>query len=182
MPRVHELRCEEKLFMNWYILYKGKAKKNSLRENLDKVGINYFIPTSYVEYYEDGEMKVREDQVLKNLIFIQTDKEILDVANSTDGLKHPYIDHTTHKPAYVSDNEMQRFMLFVKARNINATVLPDLYSRFKTCQKVRVKAGDFVGTEGRVLRIRGDRKLVISLGEMAVAISGIHHTLLEPIE
>lgn len=168
--------------MNWYILYKGKAKKDSLKENLDRVGINYFIPTSFTEYYDGGEMKVREDQVLKNLIFIQTDEKVLDVANSIDGLKHPYIDHTTNQPASVSNSEMQRFIQFVKARNVNATVLPDLYSHFRTYQKVRVKAGDFEGAEGHIIRIRGDRKLVISLGEMAVAISGIHHTLLEAIE
>lgn len=168
--------------MAWYILYKGKAARGSLGENLTKAGLSYFLPKQNIEYLEEDQMKVKEEETLKNLIFIQTDAEIHSVANAIDGLRGPYIDRTTGKPAVVPDMEMQRFMDFLQAKNMNALILQDPYQRFKVCQKVRVRAGDFEGVEGYVFRIRGDRKLVISLSSMAVAISGIHHSLLEPIE
>lgn len=168
--------------MDWFAVYKGKASRGSLTENLQKVGITYCIPTQVIQHLEGNEMVEHEEKILTNLIFIQTDQDIATIAATVDGLKRPYIDHATEKPAVISDAEMQRFIRFLEFKNMDAKILQDPYQRFKVCQKVRVKAGDFEGTEGYVFRIRGDRKLVISLGEMAVAISGIHHTLLEPID
>lgn len=168
--------------MLWYIAYKGKAKKDTLKENLKKAGIEYYLPHWVKEYMEDNQMKVRKEEVMRNLIFVKTDQDIMTVIRAVDGLRYPYTDRTTGQPATIPEQEMQRFMNFMEFKNINATVLQDPFQRFKVCQKVRVKAGDFEGTEGYVFRIRGDRKLVISLGEVAIAISGIHHTLLEPID
>lgn len=175
------LRCEEELFMAWYIVYKGKAQKDSLQHNLEKAGVEYFRPTQATEHLEDDQMKIKEEDVIKNLIFLNTDQDILSLVNAIDGLRCPYIDRATGSPAIVPDTDMKRFMRFLELKNIDARVLQDPYYRFKTKQKVRVRAGEFEGVEGYVFRIRGDRKLVISLGDMAIAISGIHHTLLEPI-
>jgi len=118
---------------------------------------------------------------LNNLIFICTDEEIRSFIKGIDGLKAPYINHATGQPATVADEELQRFKRVLDARSLHAEFLPDPYCRFGGCPKVRVKAGPFEGLEGRVLRIRHDRKLIIQLYDMAVALSGIHHTLLEII-
>lgn len=168
--------------MVWYILYKGKARRDSLVENLAKGGVEYFLPQQSVEFLDDDQMKVKDEEVMRNLIFVKTDKDILSVANAIDGLRGPYIDRATGRPATVSEGEMQRFRDFLEMKNMELRVLTDPYERFKSCQKVRVRAGAFEGTEGYVFRIRGDRKLVISLGNVAVAISGIHHTLLEAVD
>lgn len=168
--------------MHWFIVYKGKPTKGSLRENLDKAGINYFIPTQYVEYLDGDKMKEKEEAVLNNLIFVQTDEDIRVLTKEIDGLKAPYLNHASRMPATVTDVELQRFKRVLEARSLHAQFLPDGYKRFENCPKVRVKAGEFQGMEGRVFRIRHDRKLVIQLEEMAIAVSGIHHTLLEIIE
>lgn len=170
--------------MNWYVVYRCKPIKGTIQEVLEASGIEYFIPVIVRKKLNDERNAYEESEevLTNNLIFIRTDENIKMLADATDGLRSPMIDHATGKPAVVPDNEMQRFMTLVKMNNINARILPDPYQRFKVCQKVRVKAGDFMGLEGYVLRIRGDRKLIISLANVAVAISGIHHTLLEPIE
>lgn len=169
--------------MSWYIVYRGKTDtRGSLTEILDKAGITYYIPKRTAEHYADNQMKIKEEDVLRNLIFINTEEDIHQLARQTDGLRNPYIDRASGKVATITDDEMQRFMRFMKLSNASIRILPDPYQRFKVCQKVRVKAGEFEGTIGYVFRIRGDRKLVISLGNMALAISGIHYTLLESIE
>lgn len=175
------LRYEEKLYMDWHIVYKGKPSKGTLKENLEKVGIPYFIPTQVVEQMEGDRMVEKTETVLTNLIFIQTDDDIMPLIQKIDGLKTPFINHATGKPATVSDDELQRFKRVLEAKSIHAEFLPDAYRRFENCPRVRVKAGDFEGFEGRVFRIRHDRKLIISLDNMAIAISGIHHTLLEVV-
>jgi len=167
--------------MDWTVVYKGKAVRGSLAENLRKAGVPYFIPTQIEEKYEEDRMVEHEKPILNNLVFIKTDDNIVRQIETIDGLRAPYLDCTTGKPAVVSDEEMQRFQQVLAMKNVRAQFLPDHIGRFATCPKVRVKAGEFAGTEGYVFRIRGDRKLVIALGTVAVAISGIHHTLLELI-
>lgn len=168
--------------MHWYIVYKGKPMKGSLRENLEKVGISYFIPTQYVEHLEGGRMEEKEEAVLNNLIFVQTDEDIRVLTKKIDGLKAPYLNRATGMPATVTNDDLQRFKRVLEARSLHAQFLPDGYKRFENCPKVCVKAGEFKGMEGRVFRIRHDRKLVIQLENMAIAISGIHHSLLEIIK
>lgn len=168
--------------MAWHIVYKAKAQRGSLTDNLAKSGVEYFLPYRSVEYLDDDKMKVKNEEVMRNLIFVKTEQQISAVVNAVDGLRAPYIDRATGRPAVVSDVEMQRFMEFLDAKNMDVRFLPDPYERFKVCQKVRVRAGDFAGVEGYVFRIRGDRKLVVSLGDVAMAVSGIHHSLLEPID
>ncbi len=168
--------------MVWYIVYKGKAIRGSLKENLEKAGIAYFFPTRKIKHLDGNRMVEREVSVLHNLIFIQTSEDITTVIKAIDGLKAPYINRSTGKPAVVTDSELIRFKQVLTARSLHAEFLPDAYHRFEKCPKVRIKAGEFEGVEGRVFRIRHDRKLIIKLDDLAIAVSGIHHTLLEIIE
>lgn len=170
------------MFMDWYIVYKGKPSKGKLKDNLEKAGITYFLPTQFVEYLEGDRMVTKEETVLNNLVFVLAEEDISSIVQRIDGLKAPYINCATRQPAVVSDSELQRFKRVLEARSLKAEFLPDAYRRFESCPKVRVKAGDFAGMEGRVFRIRHDRKLVISLNDIAIAVSGIHHTLLEVID
>lgn len=169
--------------MSWYIVYKGKTHKcrNSLKQNLDRAQIPYYTAIRATEHVDGEQIIVREEDVLHNLIFIKTDEDIYSVTQRIDGLRSPYRNQSTGLPAVVSDEEMQRFMEFMQFRNTEIRLLQQPYQHFSTHQRVRVRAGQFEGIEGYVLRMRGDRKLVVSLGEMAMAVSGIHHTLLEPI-
>lgn len=168
--------------MSWYIVYKSKTLKSDLGARLDEAGVEYYVPYRKTSYYDEGQIKQREEEVLRNLIFINTAKDIVTLVNTIDGLGAPYWDKMTGRPAVVPDGEMERFMRFMSVQDIETRILQDPIQHFNSCQRVRVTAGDFAGVEGYVFRIRGDRKLVVALGDIAVAISGIHHSLLEPIE
>lgn len=168
--------------MSWFIVYKGKAFRDSLTENLQKAGITFFMPIQKVEILKGEKMVIKEEAVLRNLIFIKTDRNVYQIANTIDGLRAPYLNRATHEPAIVSDAEMNQFMNILAYKSANAELLQDPYRHFTVGQRVRVRDGEFKGMEGYVLRMRGDRKLVIALGEMAIAVSGIHHTLFEPIK
>ncbi len=169
---------------NWYVVYRGKPLRGTLEENLGAAAVEYYIPTVVSRKLNaEGDAIVESEELfINNLLFVRTEGNIMEICDAVDGLRSPMKDRATGRPAVVSDAEMQNFMRFVSVKNLDARILPDPYQRFKVCQKVRVCAGDFEGIEGYVFRIRGDRKLIISLGDMAVAISGIHHTLLEPVE
>ena len=48
--------------------------------------------------------------------------------------------------------------------------------------KLRITSGFFAGLEGYVIRIDRDRRLVMNVGGMSVAISGVHCETFEVVE
>lgn len=170
--------------MDWYIVYKHKPASGTLQEALNKRGIVHYIPLVITEKInEEGTAMVEvETYAIKNLVFLQTEQEITKLVGEIDGLRAPMMDCMTGLPAIVPDQEMQKFIAVMSQRNHEVKLLRDAYAKFSKHQKVRVKGGPFAGIEGRVVRILRDRKLVISLGNMAVAISGIDRSLFEPID
>lgn len=174
--------------MNWYIVYKGNAYSESLAERLDKANIEHYEPKRIVETYdkEKAEVVKREDVLISNLIFIHTSDNIYRIIERFAGLNCPYIDHMTHRPAMVSHQEMQRFITSVEeayhSKADEPILLEHPFNYFSNHTKVKVMAGPLAGQMGYVVRIRNDRKLVISFGKMAVAVSGIHRRMLVKID
>lgn len=169
---------------NWFVVYKSGISGPKFKGYLDLHDLEYFIPTILKEELsKDGKEIIGvETPAVSNLVFIRTDKDIRKIVDEIDCLRAPFKDYATGQPAIVEDGEMSQFMAVVNARQENVKILRDPFSKFAPMQKVRVRGGQFEGMEGRIVRIKRDRQLVISLGTMAVAISGIHHSLLDPID
>ncbi|MBR6105764.1 MAG: hypothetical protein IKP81_12005 [Paludibacteraceae bacterium] len=93
----------------------------------------------------------------------------------------PYMDCMTGEVAKVGNEEMLRFIKLSKNNPDSIKILKDSFDKFNDKPSVRVKSGPYEGLEGRLVRIRRDRKVVISLGNSAISISGIEFSLLEII-
>ncbi|MCI6876400.1 MAG: hypothetical protein MR873_09015 [Parabacteroides sp.] len=167
----------------WYVVYRGTGSRADLEIRLLQEGITYFLPTYCVEKLnaEGTEMVIVQELAIQNLVFIQCD-QIEPIIREVDGLRAPLLDTMTGEPAQIADVEMEMFMRLLRTARDQVKLLHDPITKFAQHPQVRVKAGLFEGVVGYVVRILRDRKLVISLGNMAVAISGIHRSLLEVIE
>ena len=167
----------------WYVVYRGFGSRADLEKLLVQAKVSYFLPTCCVERLnaERTEMVLVEEVAIQNLVFIQCD-HIEPIIRQVEGLRAPLLDTMTGEPAQISDVEMEMFMRLSKMARDEVKLLHDPITKFAHHPRVRVKAGLFEGVVGYVVRILRDRKLVISLGNMALAISGIHRSLLEPIE
>lgn len=165
--------------MDWFVVVRGKPYKGTLREHLTAAGVEFYIPTVTVERFAVDRMEEKEQLVINSLVFIRTSQPIDKLVEFVDGLRYPYYDHITRAPAKVPDRDLERFRRILALRSVHAQFLEDPFTKFANRPKVRVKAGEFEGMEGYVLRVKRDRKVVVSLGNTAVAISGIHPTLLE---
>ena len=56
----------------------------------------------------------------------------------------------------------------------------DYYAQNRTL--LRITTGEYAGLEGSVIRIARDRKLVMDVGGMSIAISGIHAERFEEVD
>ena len=87
---------------------------------------------------------------------------------------HLVNDRVTGLPAVIPDKQMQPFMRIMQEEPTRIRVLDHPIEQYASGNvKLRVLTGAFAGQEGYLVRIARDRKLVVNVGGMTVAISGI---------
>lgn len=120
--------------------------------------------------------------VLPNFQFLYcTEKYIRQLMSEYWGSMFFYGDRVSKKPLPIRTREMEIFMIVTSASD-ELVVLSDPTPEFLAGERVRVLAGPFKGAEGVVKRIKGDRRLVVSIdGVTAVATSYIRPELLEKV-
>lgn len=82
---------------------------------------------------------------------------------------------STGQVAVIPDSQMQPFMRVaeVDPDRVRFLLRPFLYYA-KNHTLIRITSGDMAGLEGYVVRIARDRRLVMEVGGMSIAVSGMH--------
>lgn len=92
-----------------------------------------------------------------------------------------YLDSKHGAPEAIDDKEMNNFMLVTGASD-DLIPLGEVTREFLSGERVRVTAGVFKGAEGVIKRIKGDRRLVVSINCCtAVATCHIRPEFLEKV-
>lgn len=89
---------------------------------------------------------------------------------------------STGKVATIPCSQMESFMRIVETEpeRLRFLLRPFVYySKNRTL--LRIMTGDYAGLEGYVIRIARDRRLVMDVGGMAVAISNVHAERFEEV-
>lgn len=147
-----------------------------------------YIPTHTVTLRKNGRLVKVRRPAIASLLFIRTTphqaeqaEEILSQRAMLYRLA-PDDNSGQRRPAPIDNEEMRMFRLIVDSDAEGLEFIPDMAEKFRTGRPVRVIAGPFTGAEGRIVRLRGDRRLVVSLrGICAVATAYLPASFLEPI-
>ena len=172
---------------HWYAFKVFSGKVFDLKADLDRAGVEYYYPVQ-----PDGKPYVQ------SLIFIRCSESQIDrwrtdpafsgrfsVYTHKEKRRRLYSDETYLRtvPAPIDEREMAVFILVTSASPDKYEILGPDDPKYHTGQLVRVVAGPLEGLEGRVRRIKKDRRLVITVsGVIAVATVHIDPRLLEPVE
>ena len=93
-----------------------------------------------------------------------------------------YMDKVTRNPVTVSDKAMADFITVSNAMLEDTIYLTELNSTLREGQKVRILEGPFKGVEGRIVRIRRSRRILVELpGMLSIAATFIPTDNLEII-
>ena len=162
----------------WFAIRVTYSREMALKEYLDRCRMESFIPMSYKEVIK-GERKVRKlVPVIHNLVFVRSTREKLDEIKRDISLKVPirYImDRETHR-------QMHSFIAVAGAYDEQIVYLDPTIVSLREGDRVRIVGGVFSGVEGIFIRIKGDRRVVVSIeGVMAVATAFVHPSLIEPV-
>lgn len=171
---------------SWSYLFVHNQKVKSIEEQLKKDGVTHFVHKTikYVPRHRNrGGMREVEIPSVSGLIFLQGNPEILQ--DYLDKNIKPYKlckNCSTGKVATIPCNQMEPFMRVAETEpeRLRFLLRPFIYySKNRTL--LRIVTGEYAGLEGYVIRIARDRKLVMDVGGMAVALSGVYAERFEEV-
>ena len=172
--------------VSWCYLFVHHKKVKSFEDQLSKDELTYFVHKTikYVPRHRNrGGMHEVEKPTVSGLIFIQGDaEEIQDYLDEKMPSHKLCKNCSTGEVATIPCNQMEPFMRVAETEpeRLRFLLRPFVYySKNRTL--LRIVTGDYAGLEGYVIRIARDRKLVMDVGGMAVAVAGVHAERFEEV-
>ncbi len=170
----------------WFVIRVTYGREMKLKSALDENKLESYIPMRYEEKIKRGRKQRVLVPVIRNLIFIRSTREVLDTLKreleSTLPMRY-LMDRTIRKPIVVREKEMQHFIAVSGTLDEQLIYLDHAdASHLQKGKRVRVTDGPFIGVEGTVVRIRQDRRVLVSLdGVLSIATAHIHPSLLQEV-
>jgi transcription antitermination factor NusG len=177
--------------IHWYTLYASNGKAVKIKPCLEQASIEYFFPL----YYKDKKIRGSDKcervalPLLGNLIFAKASKNILDPVLKEAKLKLSiasdlyYRDYGDKSAIIIPENQMRNFIAVAGNDKEQVIYLSNEEVNLRKGVKVRITGGMFTGVEGVFMRIKGDKRLVVSIPNLfSVATAYIPSCYVQPIE
>lgn len=120
---------------------------------------------------------------VSNLCFVRWTKTALDIFIRSFGDASPvtyYWDRTANRPLTIPDKAMEDFIAVASTMDEDLIYITEISAKLREGQSVKVKEGPFKGVEGKIVRIRKSRRILVELpGMMAVASTYVAPEFLE---
>lgn len=173
----------EKNTANWYALKVFYNKVFELEDLLKDHIMESYVPIQVVEKIVKGERTYVQKPAISSLLFIlASDEQAERLLPVIEGKAMFYRNVGSKLPTAIPEREMRIFKLVTSVQKDGLDFLDGNIARFCTGQRVRVTAGPFQGCEGFIHRIKGNRRLVVTIeGIVAVATSYIPAAFLQPM-
>lgn len=174
---------EEKL---WYAIRVTYNRELKVKEDLDARGITNFVPMQYRREERNGVMVKHLVPSIHNLIFINLTPSEMKEYKETTALPIRYImtpgARGTRKPMTVPNHQMENFIKVAGTYEEKLIYLNPNPEDFAQGERVRIIGGQFAGAEGIFVRIKRDRRVLVSVpGLVAVATTYVHPSMIEKI-
>ena len=173
-------------YSSWCYLFIHHAKVSAFAERLERDGMRHFVHKTIVYQRKKHVRRIQsvEKPTISGLIFLQGTPKKLQRYLAAEFPTHHLVNNcSTHLPAVIPDSVMQPFMrvLDTSPERVRFLLHPFKYYAGGNV-KLRITSGFLAGLEGYVIRIDRDRRLVMDVGGMSVAIAGVHCEKFEVVE
>lgn len=163
---------------SWYALRVSYSRELKIQERLKGLGVRTFVPMMW----KDKELV----PAVGNLCFAYWTRTCLDEFIRGYGENSPvhfYWDRTANRPVVVPEKAMDDFIRVASTLDKDLVYVTELSGKLREGQSVKVRKGPFEGVEGKIVRIRKSRRILVELpGMLAVATTYITPDCLEVIE
>lgn len=168
----------------WYAIRVTYNREMKVKEELDSMSIENFIPMHYRAIERDGKLVKRLEPTIHNLIFIFIEPSRMKDYKMHTKMPIRYImDKEKHLPIVIPPQQMENFIAVAGTYDEQLIYLNPKPGDFANGDRVRILGGPFEGAEGVFVRLKGDRRVVVNIeGVVAVATTFIHPSLIEKIQ
>lgn len=180
-------QCHEATQPRWYVLRATYARELKVQTALQEKGIRTFIPMMWSAPSSPTRSGIPRKLVpaVSGLVFALATREALDLYIRSFGDARPvnyYWDRTINAPLTVPAKAMEDFITIASTLDEDLIYLTEISDKLREGQTVKIKDGPFKGVEGKIVRIRKSRRILVELpGMLAVASTYIEPHLLEII-
>ena len=186
------MSCEDEN-IKWFVLFAANGKAAKISDYFKSREIEYFYPKFYQERRIRNSERTRRflQPFFRNLLFVKSKKSNLDPIlkeikldfGITSDLYYRYRDGEERKIVVVPAVQMRNFMAVVKAVEEPIIYFSNEDVNLAKGTRVRIIGGVFEGVEGFFMRVKGDRRIVVSLPNLfSVATAFIPLEFIIPIE
>ena len=156
----------------WYVLRVSYGRAEKANELLKAKGIETHLPLHTIYKEVNGKRKKQRIPILPNFLFAKTTLSVLQsFLKSSPDLSFItfYYDHFNKKsdgknpPLVVPNESMDNFIKLTRIDNEHILLIDEVNGNFKIGDKVRVIAGSFIGIEGRLAKITGQKRVIVEL-------------------
>lgn len=171
--------------MKWYAIRVTYGRELKFQTVLNENGWETFIPMVVTKVEKNGRKETVTVPAVSNLCFVRAEQDDLYSFFKSMGESCParFIwDKASREAIVVPEKAMDDFITVSRAMYEDTVYLTELSSKLREGQKVRVIEGPFAGVEGRVVRIKKSRRILVELpGMLSVAATFIPSDNLEQI-
>lgn len=167
---------------HWYALKVFYNRVFEIEQELNSCGLETYLPSeTVVKVRNDGSRQECRRPVISSLVFFRaTESRAIELQKQLNDRAMVYCRAGGSRcPAPIPDNEMNMFMLVTSSGEKGLEFLP-AECEYAIGERVRVTGGPFEGAEGYIRRVKGNKRLIVSIsGLCAVATSYIPRCFLE---
>lgn len=170
----------------WYPLRVTYGREMKLKDRFDKLHLTSYIPMRYKNMVKDGKTRRVLAPAVSNLCFVYASRKDIEELRTRmmETLQFHFIwNRATSLPIVVPDKAMDDFIKVSSAVDDDIIYLSEVSPLLRSGQRVKVKTGPFAGVEGRIIRIKKSKRVMVELPDMlAVATTYIRPECLEVLD
>ena len=157
---------------SWYVFRASYGREDRASDYIVEDGTFVYIAKRYARKSVNGKQKKVLETLIPNLLFVYTTEDkAKEYVKDTPALSYLtyYYNHfevdddQKNPPLTVSCKEMENFIVATCNRSEHLKFVDEGQCHFKGDEMVKIIEGSFKGVEGRVARVSGQQRVVITL-------------------
>ena len=157
---------------NWYVFRASYGREDKAADYIVNDGTYAYIAKRTVRKSVNNQSKQVLESLIPNLLFVYTTKEKAEqYVKQTPVLAYlsyyyNHLEHTDQQknpPLTISCQEMENFILATQSRNEHLLFVTEQQCHFKSGDPVKVIEGTFKGVEGKVARVAGQQRVIVTI-------------------
>jgi transcription antitermination factor NusG len=157
----------------WYALRVTYGRALKFKAILDEARFRTFVPMCRKTVEKNGKRTNITVPAVTNLCFVRSTQDIIYSFLKNQGESCPASfmwDRATRNPVIVPDKPMEDFMKISLAMSDDVIYLKEITDKLRAGQKVMILEGPFAGVEGKIIRVKRSKRVMVELpGMLAIA-------------